>query len=356
MKKHFLATLLLGVISLAAQNPNQVQSLVIQLPEASQRAVAGQRLAMTDVTIVYHRPLIHGRKIFGSQLAPYGQVWRAGANENTTIEFNGNVTVEGQSLAKGIYGLHMIPTENEWTIIFSKNAAAWGSFFYDQKEDALRVTVKPAAAEMREALSYEFEDLKQDSARIAMRWERVAVSFRVAVNLVDTTMSSLRDQLRSLNAFNWMAFNDAAMWCVEKKTGYDEALRWTDRSIQMEERFENLETKSQVLKGLGRNDEAKTFLTKALDKATVLQLHSYGRQLQTRGQTQEAFDIFRLNAKKNPDFWIVHGGLARIYSAEKNFDAAAAEMRKAIDGAPSPQQKTALGNLLKRLEAKQDIN
>src|SRR5258706_13591055 len=240
MSKSILSLVLLAALSLAAQNPNQVQSLVIQLPEASQRAVAGQRLAMTDVTIVYHRPLTHGRKIFGSQLVPYGQVWRAGANENTTIEFNGDVTIEGQPLSKGIYGLHMIPAENEWTIIFSKNAAAWGSFFYDQKEDALRVTVKPAAGEMREALSYEFEDLKQDSARVTLRWERAAVSFRVGVNLVDTTMASLRDQLRSLNAFNWLAFNDAATWCIEHKTNYDDALRWTDRSLQMEERFDNL--------------------------------------------------------------------------------------------------------------------
>lgn len=356
MSKPILSLILLTAVTLAAQNPNQIQSLVIQLPDASQRAVAGQRLAMTDVTIVYHRPLTHGRKIFGSPLAPYGQVWRAGANANTTIEFSSNVTVEGQPLAKGVYGLHMIPNENDWTIIFSKNSAAWGSFFYDQKEDALRLTVKPSAAEMREALTYEFEDLKQDSARVTMRWERVAVSFRVAVDLVETTMASLRDQLRSLNGFNWMAFNDAAMWCIEKKTNYDEALRWTDRSLQMEERFENLETKSQVLKALGRNDEAKTFMAKALDKGSVLQLHNFGRQLQIRGQASEAFDIFRMNAKKNPDSWIVHAGMARVHSAAKDFDAAAAEMRKAIEGAPNQPQKTALGNLLKRLEAKQDIN
>lgn len=354
--KRTLTLILLAALSLAAQNPNQIQSLVIQLPEASQRAVAGQRLAMTDVTIVYHRPLTHGRKIFGSQLAPYGQVWRAGANENTTIEFSSNVTVEGQPLAKGIYGLHMIPTENEWTIIFSKNATAWGSFFYDQKEDALRVTVKPAAAEMREALTYEFEDLKQESARVTMRWERAAVSFRVGVNLVETTMASLRDQLRGLIAFNWQSFNDAAMWCIQEKTNYDEALRWADRSVQFEERFENLETKAQALKGLGRHDEAKTFLAKALDKASVLQLHNYGRQLQTRGESKEAFDIFRMNAKKNPDFWVVHVGMARVHSGAKDFAAAAAEMRKAIDGAPNPQQKNALANLLKRLEAKEDIN
>jgi hypothetical protein len=355
--RNFLALSLLAcALSVAAQqNPNQAQSLVIDLPEASQRGVAGQRIAMTDVTIVYHRPLTFGRKVFGG-IVPYGQVWRAGANQNTTIEFSTDVTVDGHALPKGVYGLHMIPTEGDWTVIFSKTSTDWGSFFYKESEDALRITVKPAVAEMRDALSYEFEDLKQSSARITLRWERVAVSFPVAANLVETTVASLRSQLRTLNAFNWQAFVDAATWCLENKTNYEDALRWTDRSIQFEERFDNLLTKSEVLKAMARGEEAKTFYAKAMDKGSVLQIHGYGRRLQIQGKPQEAFEIFRTNAKKNPDVWIVHGGLARVYSSEKNFDAAAAEMRKAIAGAPNPQTKTALEGLLKRLEAKQDIN
>src|ERR1700675_3029958 len=118
------------------------QSFVLDLPLASQRAEVSQRIGVTDITIRYHRPLANDRKVWGG-LVPYGQVWRAGANINTTITFSDPVTIEGKPLAAGTYGLHMIPNENEWTVIFSKNSTSWGSFTYKDSEDALRVNVKP---------------------------------------------------------------------------------------------------------------------------------------------------------------------------------------------------------------------
>ena len=150
------------------------QSAVLDLPRDSQHAKLIQRVGITDITINYHRPLVKGRKVWGG-LVPYGQVWRAGANENTTIEFTDPVSIEGKPLAKGIYGLHMLPSENEWTVIFSKTATAWGSFTYNQSEDALRVTVKPQAAEMKEALAYEVNDVTPNSAVIALRWEKLSL-------------------------------------------------------------------------------------------------------------------------------------------------------------------------------------
>src|ERR1700751_2795340 len=155
--------LLLGVLRVAVAG--RPQSIVAALPRPSQHAEVVQRIGVTDITINYSRPLVNGRKVFGG-LEAYGKVWRAGANENTTIAFSDPVTIEGKPLDSGIYGLHMIPGENEWTVIFSKANASWGSFTYDQKEDALRVTVKPQASEFTEALTYEFDDLKPDSSVI----------------------------------------------------------------------------------------------------------------------------------------------------------------------------------------------
>ncbi len=147
MHKHFGRVLLLFqtlpvLISLA-----HAQSTILDLPRPSQHAVVTQRIGVTDITLNYHRPLVNGRKIWGG-LVPYGQVWRAGANENTTITFTDPVTVEGKPLPKGTYGLHMFPGEKEWTVVFSKNSTSWGSFTYDEKEDALRVTVKPQPADL----------------------------------------------------------------------------------------------------------------------------------------------------------------------------------------------------------------
>ena len=157
-----LLTMVAGTQPARAQFKNGSQATELNLPRLSQRAQITQRVGLTDITIVYHAPLAGGRELFGKTV-PYGQVWRAGANENTTISFTDDVSVEGHPLAAGTYGLHMIPNADQWTIIFSKNSTSWGSFSYDEKEDALRVNVKPAAAENRDSLAYTFDDMKLDS-------------------------------------------------------------------------------------------------------------------------------------------------------------------------------------------------
>src|SRR5215469_16382403 len=154
-----------------AQFKNGSQPTELNIPRVSQRGTVSQRLGLTDITITYHRPEVGGREIWG-KVVPYGKVWRAGANENTTITFTDDVSVEGKPLAAGTYGLHTIPDKDQWTIIFSKNSTSWGSFTYDQKEDALRVTVKPHASEPFEQLTYTFEEVKPESAVAVLRWEK----------------------------------------------------------------------------------------------------------------------------------------------------------------------------------------
>ena len=258
-------------------------------------------------------------------------------------------------MPKGTYGLHMIPGENEWTLIFSKNSTSWGSFTYDQKEDALRVAVKPQPADFHEALTYDFDDVKPDSSIVTLRWEKVAVPFKVAVNLNDVVQQSLNQQLRGLAQYTWFGWDDAATYLVDNKGNLDEALKYSNNSIQNEERYENLFTKSKILDALGRKDEANGAKNKALAKANALQLHTYARQLQSEGKQAEAITIFRDNAKKNPDQWIVHVGLSRMYSAQGDFANASKEMNTAISSAPD-NQKPPLQGFAKRLQAKEDIN
>src|SRR5438445_6131661 len=105
----------------------------LNLPDVSQAGEVKQRVALTDITVNYHRPLVNGRKIWGG-LVPYGKVWRAGANENTTIEFSDPVSVEGQPLAKGVYGLHMIPNPDSCTVIFDKTNTGGGSYSKDRND------------------------------------------------------------------------------------------------------------------------------------------------------------------------------------------------------------------------------
>jgi hypothetical protein len=330
------------------------QSVVLDLPLPSQRAEISQRIGITDVTIVYHRPLVTDRKIWDG-LVPYGKVWRAGANVNTTITFSDPVMIEGKPLDKGTYGLHMIPAVDEWVIIFSKVSTAWGSFSYDQSEDALRVAVKPRAADMHNALTYDFDQLQPDSAVVVLEWEKVAVPFKVSVNVHDAVQTSLKKQLRGLSQYTWVSWDDAANYWIGEKTNLDEALTYTNKSIEIEDRFDNEITKSKVLAALNRKDDAAAAQKKALDFASPLQVHMYARQLQGEHRSEEAFVIFREDAKKHPSEWFVHSGLARVYSAQGKFDDAAKEMKLALAAAPD-NQKSYLTGLVTRLESKQDIN
>src|SRR3982074_1387763 len=183
-----------------AQFKNGSQATELNVPRLSQRAQITQRVGLTDITIVYHAPLANGRELFGKTV-PYGQVWRAGANENTTISFTDDVSVARHPLTAGTYGLHMIPNADQWTIIFSKNSTSWGSFSYDEKEDALRVNVKPGLGENHEALEYTFDDMKPDATAVTLRWGKMAVPFHVSVDLNTITERSIRNQLRNTGGF-----------------------------------------------------------------------------------------------------------------------------------------------------------
>jgi hypothetical protein len=328
----------------------------LNLPDVSQAAEVEQRIALTDITVKYHRPLVNGRKIWGG-LVPYGKVWRAGANENTTIEFSDPVSVEGQPLAKGIYGLHMIPNPDSWTVIFSKTNTAWGSYSYKQEEDALRVNVKPRPlAKMKEALEFEFEDLKPESTAVTLKWEKLGVPFTVSIKDSEQTLQNIREQLKGRGQFTWQALDEAAQFCLTKKINLDEALRWADASIQNEERFDNLSTKADILKALNRPDDAKPVWNHALEMATAVQLYSYGRGLQFKKQGSEAMEIFQSVAKRFPQTVNGHLAQARIKSAAGDFAGATAEATEAQNAAPTDAQKQSIKGLIDLLQSKQDIN
>jgi tetratricopeptide (TPR) repeat protein len=348
MVKKMAAWLLAGALSAMAQ------SAMLNLPRSSQHARITQRIGITDIIIDYHRPLVGGRKIFGGVQA-YGQVWRAGANENTIIEFSDPVTIEGQPLAKGIYGLHMIPGETSWIAIFSKNHTSWGSFTYDQAEDALRVTVKPQTIDKQEALRYDFDDPKPNSSVIAMRWEAVAVPFKVEVATPEIVEASLRNQLRGRIQFEWQPRVEAANFLMDNKLSAEKAAKYADAAIANEDRFEDEIAKSWALRILGRKEAAQAAYDKALSMGSQPQIHSFARGLQAQGRQDEAFELFKDNIKKDPNSWVAHNEAARIAVTHGNFETAVKEMKLALPGAPDAL-KGQVSDLIQRLERRVDIN
>jgi hypothetical protein len=257
--KFYLAVtlILLGCSSIFAQ---------LTLPRESNRQSVTQTIGDTTVAVVYHRPNVKNRQIWDG-LEKYGKVWRTGANEATTFEISNDVKINGQTLPKGKYTLHTIPNRDEWTIIFNKTAEQWGSFTYDQKQDALRVTVKPLKAELQETMSLGFENVKMNTADAVIAWERVKVPFTIDVgDVTGRTLANIRTQMASLKADDFRTPAQAAGWVLNSKmsANYEEALKWVDASIKTREGVGNLYTKARLLAELNRKDEAIATVEKAI--------------------------------------------------------------------------------------------
>lgn len=232
----------------------------LQLPRPSPNATVTQTVGVTEISIHYSRPGVKGRTIWG-ELVPYGEVWRTGANENTTIRFSTPVKVEGKELPAGLYGLQTIPTQDQWTVIFSKDADQWGAFNYKPENDALRIQVKPQPAEFRERMTFDIEDMTDTSAEVVMHWEKLKVPFTVEVDTTKLATEAVKNTLR------WQTFVQAANYCIQANACLEEAGRWLDASIALEPTFGNQRAKAMLL--AKRNDfkGAVTWAEKALAAA-----------------------------------------------------------------------------------------
>ncbi len=238
----------------------------LNLPRESQRQEIAQTVGDTKISVVYHRPNVKDRKVWDG-LQKYGEVWRTGANENTTFEVTNDVKINGQTLPKGKYGLHTIPGKDEWTIIFNKVNNEWGSFKYDQKQDALRVNVKPLKIDLQETMAFTFENVKANTSDVVISWEKVKAPFTVDVgDVAGRTLADVRTQMTNAKADDFRTPAQAAGWVLNSKmtANYEEALKWADASIKVRETFGNLNIKARLLGGLNRKAEAITTAEKAI--------------------------------------------------------------------------------------------
>jgi len=270
----FALLLLAGVAASAA-----AQSAPVRFPRPSQKASVMQSIGVTDVTITYHRPAVKGRRIWGDALpsqadvkgeatldnqnlrpkdaaiVPWGHVWRAGANDATVFEVTDDVLINGEKLPAGKYSLHTIPTKDEWTIIFNTDYGQWGSFSYDAAKDKLRVKAKPEwVADSVELLQYTIPTETPNSAQVVLRWEKVKVPFTVEVPNVEAVWRAKADAAIAANPTDWqIPMNVAFQYGSEGK--WDEALAWMDKSIKVQEAWENLRGKANLLFSAGRKEE-----------------------------------------------------------------------------------------------------
>ena len=259
---------LIGILTAPASAQLDARSQNLVLPTTSPQASITQEIGLSSVTITWHRPGVKGREVWGTDLVPYeGKIWRAGANENTTIALSHDCTVNGQPLPAGTYGFHAIASEQDWTLIFSTNTSSWGSYFYNPEEDALRVTATPVPASHAEWLEFGFEDLTDSSATGYLRWEEKKVPFEIAFDTKAIVLQSIQDQLRSVPAFTWQGWYQAAQWAFDNDTGADLAKAWIEQSLQRNENWMNLTLKGRMLAAAGDADGAGDALNRALELA-----------------------------------------------------------------------------------------
>ena len=364
----------LSLVACAAHLSAQVPFNAAAPNGYTKKAIVSEQVGLTQVTVTYHRPAVNGRegKIWG-QIVPKGFVdqgfgngkptpWRAGANENTVIELDNDVKIEGQPLAKGKYALFIAFDPVESTIIFSKRSDSWGSFFYDEKDDALRVKVRPQPLEKSvEYLRYDFSDQRPNSATLALAWEKLSIPIKVEVDLLRQQFDAFTTELHNPRAYTPQALTIAASWALQNNYQLETALAWATQASGNQfpgdpNSFPALSTKAAILDKLGRSTEAAAVAKAALPLGTMAELQTFGRLLLTAGKPQAALDIFEFNYNKNPDQFVTLVGMARGLSATGSYSKALEFATKAFPLAPNDANKRAVQAMIDKLKAGKDIN
>ena len=267
--------------------------------------------------------------------------------------------IEGKDLPAGTYGFFISLGEEESTLIFSKVSNSWGSFYYDAKDDALRVAVKNKTLDKSiEWLKYEFIDQEESAVTIALSWEKRMISFKVEADTKALQIASFKSDFRTTRPY--YDYIQAANYCVENNIELEQALAWMDRAIYFrimgEKNFRTLSTKASVLMKMNRVEEAKKVMDEAIPMGSMLDVHFYGRTLLNMKQVDEAFKVLKANAEKYPNVFTTNMGMGRAYSAMGNYKKALGYMKAALAQAPSDMNKITVEAMIKKLEEGKDVN
>ncbi len=342
----------------------------------SPAATAVQTIGLSTVTINYSRPSIispegvdRTGKIWG-KLVPFDfnfrpssgggkpKPWRAGANENTTISLSHDAQVEGQPIKAGKYGLHMAIHKNGGaTVIFSNKSDAWGSFSYDESEDALRAQVETEEIPLTERLIYTIIDVDKTSGVVTLDWEKKRIPFRVEFDTHNMVLTDFREYLADTSELSWSDYNRAAAYCADNGVSLQEGMTWVEKSIQIERNYKNMSTKSKIFAEMDMAEEALKVKNQALELPTTdaNDYYAYGTQLIRQGKIDQAMSVYERLRTKWPDHWLTAHGLARGYSAKGDYQSAMKYERKALNKAPEVN-KGFMEWAIEKLEKGTDFN
>ncbi len=257
MKKGIFISLLIVNFSVFSQ---------IRTPQSSPNTTITQELGLTKITLNYSRPSTKGRVIFGN-LVPYGKVWRTGANQITSIKFDADVSINGQMVKAGSYGLYTIPGLKTWKIIFNSEDQKWGAYEYDAKKDVMSFEIVPQKLKNKvEHLKIEFAEYTTTSAFISIAWEKTAVRFKVEQNVQDQILAEIKEKTNVLNPTE-STLMSAADYYYENNINLSQALIWAQQVVEKDKQYWTYQLVARIAAKLGRCEIAVPNAQKSMELA-----------------------------------------------------------------------------------------
>ncbi|MES2328752.1 MAG: DUF2911 domain-containing protein [Bacteroidota bacterium] len=329
----------------------------------SPAASVSQTIGISTINVAYSRPSVKKREVWG-KMVPYGYnkqafgagneaPWRAGANENTVITFSHEAKVEGQTVPAGTYGLFFtINTDNNTgEVILSKDYQSWGSFFYDQKQDQLRMKIQLRSIPHVELLTYDFENITKNSADLVLNWEKKQFPVNIQFDVDKIVMKNANEELKGSTGFSWQNNADAANYALANKVNLEQAITWIDRAIAQNKNFQTLSIKSGILAQMGKKDEAEKLMADAIanPNAGENDINLYGYQLLNDKQNAKAIEVFILNTKRFPASANTWDSLGEAYATTGDKAKAIESFKKSLTLNPPANTKANSEKFLKEL-------
>jgi len=279
MNKIFITktTLIALIISISLSSCDNVSSsievekkpttkLKITTPQTSPKATVEQRVGLTDISIEYSRPGVRGRTIFGD-LVPFGKTWRTGANSNTKITFSSDVSINGQTLNAGSYGLYTVPNENSWEVIFYSESDNSGvPRDWDDTKIIAKTSVEVYSMPMNvETFTITFDDVSSTSAVIGLLWEKTYVGIKFEVP-TDKLVSETIDAVMAASPEAGDYYN-AAIYYRQQDIDIKKANEWMEKAMSLTEKpaFWQLRQQSLIYAKMGETEKAIAVAEKSLE-------------------------------------------------------------------------------------------
>lgn len=336
---------------------------VITTPRQSPASTVTQTIGISTVTVNYSRPAVNGREIWGA-LVPYGwnkqltfgtgndAPWRAGANENTVISFSNPVKVEGHEVPAGSYGLFfVINKDNTGEVVLSQDYKSWGSFFYNSASDVLRANIGLRTIPQTELLTYDFINVTPNAAELVLNWEKKQFPVKIEYSTPQIVFANAKQQLTNMQGFTWMGFSSAANYCAQNKIELEQGLKWADQAVLMNSNFQTNMARSNVLKAIGKQDEADKAVSSALEVGNENELNNYGYAQINNKDYKKAIEVLTLNTQRHPKSANVWDSLGEAYALSGDKQNAIANFKKSLSLNPPANVKANSEKYLKQLGA-----